>query len=142
MCLVSVDHDGSDTEGMTRQYKEIPTQLEQESYESEEHFFRRIHKLASKAKAEATIEDKYDVDFCKKVISTEGDNEALNAENKEKKSDNKRKRRKEKVAKRLKKKKGSEDEDDFAFLQDKVEFGEIVTCPPNLNFKLKKNKKQ
>lgn len=146
---------------MTRSLKSLPEIIEQGSYETDEHFLRRIDRLAAKAKAEAAIEEKFDVDFCLKlegnatselkdssIIQVKSKKHFKKAkgnareledleEKKRKKKEQSNKRRKRKT--RLK----NDDDDEFKKLNDNVQFGEVVHAPPELTqFRKKLNLKR
>lgn len=132
---------------MTRSDKPLPQKLEQGLYESEYHFLQRLTKLSAKARAEATIEDRFDVDFCAKLDSNEesidkdlkishnntSDNIPSNKQLRRKRKDIKRK------IKNKNKKKNKKSDDLFKHLKDNIKFGETVSEPPLLTkFKFKK----
>ena len=80
--------------GMTRSEKPLPQVIEQGLYESESHFLSRLSKLSAKAKAEATIEDRFDVDFCQRVSTTDdisGDETPKKVEKKSNKNEKQKK---------------------------------------------------
>ncbi|GFX47951.1 uncharacterized protein TNCV_4793301 [Trichonephila clavipes] len=120
--------------GMERKVKSLPAVVKQEKLESKCQFFKRLQKMVLKAKTEAKIEDKYNIEL--KNIDEEGNAEYVNAfeEGKERKS-NKRK----KFAERQKEKKLSKKYDNkFDLKKERVLFGEIASAPPVLTAKLKK----
>lgn len=134
--------------GMTRSEKPLPQKLEQGLYESEYHFLQRLTKLSAKARAEATIEDRFDVDFCAKLDSNEESIDKNLKISHKKTSDNipsnKQLRRKRKEIKRKlrNKTKKRKNEDLFKHLKDDIKFGETVSEPPILTkFKFKKKSK-
>lgn len=138
----------ADDYGMTRSLKPLPEIVSQGPYESEYQFIHRLEKLSAKARAEANIEDRFDVDFCPKMDSQDSNHSINNND----KSDNKNKseevkvrkrsiKRKEKLIKKKAKKlaKQRENDDDFKHLKDDVKFGETVLQPPELTHFIKRN---
>lgn len=158
---VFTEHQG-DESGTTRGVKLMPGVIEQGLYESEDQFLNRLNRLSSKAQAEANIEQKYDVDFCPKVLSTSDplpeDGKAKKKKRKEKdipvdkarekelaRIELKKVKRRARDAKRKGKKKKSNSDDvestEFEDLLDKVEFGEVAMAPPSLEkFRAKQRK--
>ncbi|CAG2166348.1 unnamed protein product [Oppiella nova] len=134
--------------GMTRSAKQLPEVIEQGLYESEIHFMSRLTKLSAKAKAEANIEDRFDVDFCQKLDTNEDKVEEKSDDKKKTKSNKRLKRKlienkrreKKRVKSKSKSKSKSKKEDLFEHLTDRVMFGERVAEPPLLDsFPFKRN---
>ncbi|XP_054152901.1 uncharacterized protein LOC128951677 [Oppia nitens] len=121
--------------GMTRNDKPLPSVIEQGLYESQSHFLSRLSRLSAKARAEANIEERFDVDFCEKLDTSDDKTNAMTD------TKGKAKNIKKNERKKLKRKRHNK-ETSFDHLEDNVLFGERVDEPPNLNaFNFKKKLK-
>lgn len=140
--MITVTTDSEPVEkGMTRSDKPLPSVIEQGLYESESHFLSRLSKLSAKAKAEATIEERFDVDFCHRLSTTEDINEdtsGLKSKNNEKKSNKSAKNKLKRIRKKAKKRSKRGSDDSFAHLSDQISFGERVDEPPVLTHSKRK----
>ena len=138
-----------DESGATRGLKPLPAVLEQGPYESEQQFLNRVSSLSVQAKAEASLEERFDLDLCPvlpEVLSTRS-GEAVGRKGKkvrlrngmteEERREAKRVKRRQRDARRRRKgKKGAksvDDNDDFDQFRDQVSFGEVVTAPPRFS---------
>lgn len=141
--------DGDD-EGHTRGVKYVPTVTQQGPYESDSQFLHRLSKMASKARSEAKVEAKFNVDFCPKpervrpkILSTKTGKEVKYTsqgkihvdpiEVRKSRKTEKRRERAQKLKERKKKKKSKEQSDDGVNLDtwvDHYEFNEVVQAPP------------
>ncbi|CAG2119749.1 unnamed protein product [Medioppia subpectinata] len=153
--LISIRTAKSDPieKGMTRSAKQLPEVIEQGLYESQSHFISRLSKMSAKAKAEANIEDRFDVDFCQKLDTNDSKADEKTDKNKTPKN-NKRKKQKVKQNERQNERQNEKQqkiggkrrkEDSFAHLKDSFVFGERVAEPPvfdSIKFKPKLLKKQ
>lgn len=130
------DDRNEDCEGAVRHYKPLPDKIEKGPYETQQQFIRRLNRLVGKAMGEAEIEQKYDVDFCPKSGKNEFDEVFKTARTISKKKQEKRRERdrKRKVKKNAKKQLNHNEFDKF---KSKVEFGDVVHQPPDLD-KIKK----
>lgn len=132
LLTINLNSEGDD-KGCTRALKVLPEKVEQGPYESEEQFLNRLQRMATKAKAEACIEDKYDVDFAPKILSTV-DGKAKN-ENRGKEKDpvsKKLAKRKARDEKRKNRKRKKPSHDEYKPQVDKISFGEVAMAPPTL----------
>lgn len=143
LLAISVDNQGDDEVGATRALKSLPDKVEQGNYETEDQFLNRLERLSAKAKAEANIEHKYDVDFCPKIISTAGEgsrkvkvkkNTKEEQEAEDKKAAKRLKSRVRDIKRKAprKKKRGEGNHREFSDLVDSVKFGEVSMQPPTL----------
>lgn len=136
--------DGDDA-GCTRGLKPMPSFVEQGPYESEEQFVNRLSRISAQAVAEATLEQRFGLDFCPAVqpqmLSTRSGEVVASGVKKRKRkgmtaearAEARRVKRRERDAKRRsKKKRGSKSgpDDGFEQFQDDIQFGDIVKAPP------------
>lgn len=138
---------GDDTGGK-RGLKWLPEKVEQGPYESSSQFLNRLQRMSSKAKAEALVEDKFQVDFCPKmtpqILSTK-DGQITQDKRDEEMNDvlgvrgvkKREKRRVREMKRRVKKRKTTKPETDFKSYKDDVRFGEVVLAPPKITVKNK-----
>ena len=148
LLCVTTNMDGDD-EGHTRGLKFVPSVMQQGPYESEFQFMQRLNKMAARAKAEAQVEEKFDVDFCPpvernrpKILSTKTGKEVkytskgkIHVEDAEVKRSRKAEKRREREAKKKakKRKKSSEDRDDVDTWIDHFDFDDVVQEPPSFS---------
>lgn len=145
-----------DDEGHTRGLKFIPSVIQQGPYESEFAFMKRLDRMAAKARSEALVEDKFDVDYCPqaatpkfkpKILSTKTGKEVKytskgkihldDAETKRSRKAEKRKERAAKLKERKKKKLKKDKKEDFDSWIDQFEFNDVVQEPPAFSKKRK-----
>ena len=129
-----------DCEGAVRKYKPLPNRIQKGPYESQDQFMSRLNRLIGKAMCEAEIEQKYDVDFCERTGKNDFDEIFKPGKTISKKKQEKRKQRDRKRKERKNLKKQSNQDEFKSKFENKIEFGDYVQSPPDLDrIKLKFN---
>lgn len=132
--------------GMTRPLKPIPL-FEQKHNESDNKFLKRVEKMTKERIQQSKFEDKYDVDIMPdpetgetKMISREDENEKKRKRKKvgEDGEEIPKKMNRKKAMKLKRKEKLAGKMDDFSHLSDRVQFGDVVLRPPEINVAPKK----
>uniref|UniRef100_A0A147B8G3 Coiled coil domain containing n=1 Tax=Alectorobius mimon TaxID=360319 RepID=A0A147B8G3_9ACAR len=125
---------------MTRPLKPLPEVIQQRRYETGKQFISRIHRFASKARGEAAIEQKFDVDILrdtrgKVVVHAQGSDPDYGAK--------KREKQRARIKKlKEKKRKTAETPKEFSEFKDEAAFGEVVHAPPQFSMAQKPHKKE
>ena len=127
LLCITAGMDGDD-EGHTRGVKFVPPVIQQGPYESEFQFMSRLNRMASRAKAEAQVENKFDVDFCPpaeapkrpKILSTKTGKEVkytskgkIHVDDEETRRSRKAEKRRARAAKKKAKKRKSSSSPDY-----------------------------
>lgn len=126
---------------MTRKPKPLPEKIIKSKYESDYHFMKRINGMVAQSMAEANLEEHFDVDLGEKIIDNDNKMDLIDPKKLERKREknkmNSLRRKANKLKKQRKLIKQLNNCEDIS-LKDNVNFGEVVHCPPNFEFKNKK----